>query len=60
MGEIGGVLHYIVQNSKPSKKFIELKRLTGEFEFVDKIGNNTQSLYILILELEDCTFKFPP
>ena len=49
----GIIVHYIIQNAKPNKKFIELKRLTGEFNFVDKIGTDTQSLYIPLLELEE-------
>jgi hypothetical protein len=53
------VIHYIVLNEKPTKKFIELKRLTGHFSFVDSIGTDTQSLYIPILELEESTLKFP-
>jgi hypothetical protein len=53
------IIHYIVLNEKPVKKFIELKRLTGQFSFVDSIGNDTQSLYIPILELEESTLKFP-
>jgi hypothetical protein len=59
-GAVGSVIvHYIIQNAKPNKKFIELKRLTGEFDFVDKIGTDTQSLYIPLLELEESTFRFP-
>jgi len=59
-GTIGGVIvHYIVSNDKPNKKFIELKRLSGEFNFVDKIGSDSMSLYIPILELEKSTLKFP-
>ena len=53
------VIHFIVLNEKPTKKFIELKRLTGQFSFVDSIGTDTQSLYIPILELEEYTLKFP-
>jgi hypothetical protein len=53
------VIHYILLNEKPTKKFIELKRLTGQFSFVDSIGTDTQSLYIPILELEESTLKFP-
>ena len=31
-GASGGIIiNYIIQNEKPSKKFIELKRLSGEF-----------------------------
>jgi hypothetical protein len=53
------IIHYIVLNEKPIKKFIELKRLTGQFSFVDSIGTDTQSLYIPILELEESTLNFP-
>ncbi len=55
----GVIAHYIAQSEKPSKKFIDLKTLTGEFEFVDKVGTDTQSLYIPVLELEKSTFRFP-
>ena len=59
-GAVGSVIvHYIIQNAKPNKKFIELKRLTGEFNFVDNVGTDTQSFYIPILELEKSTFEFP-
>jgi len=61
--QTGGVgsstVHYIIVKEKPSKKFIELKRLTGEFSFVDKIGSDGMSLYIPVLELEKSTLKFP-
>jgi hypothetical protein len=59
-GAIGtSIVHYVVQSSKPEKKFIELKRLTGEFVYVDALGTDTLSLYVPILELEKVTFKFP-
>ena len=59
-GTIGGVvIHYIVQNEKPNKKIIELKRLTGKFSFIDSIGTDAQSIYIPILELEQSTLRFP-
>ncbi len=61
--QTGGVgsntVHYMLPKEKPSKKFIELKRLTGEFSFVDKIGSDGMSLYIPILDLEKSTLKFP-
>ena len=60
--QTGGVgtstVHHMTIKEKPSKKFIELKRLSGEFNFVDKIGNDGMSLYIPILELEKSTLKF--
>jgi hypothetical protein len=55
----GIIINYIVQNEKPSKKFIELKRLSGEFSFVDSIGTDTQSLYVPIIKIEKSTLKFP-
>jgi hypothetical protein len=59
-GSIGGsTIHYIMLDEKPSKKFIELKRLTGEYQFVDRIGTDTQSLYVPVLELEKSTLRFP-
>lgn len=59
-GVLGGaVVHYIVEKDKPTKKFIELKQLTGEYQFMDKIGNDTHSIYIPILELEGSTLLFP-
>src|SRR2546426_4344027 len=49
-GAVGAItIHYIVQVSEPSKKFIELRRLTGEFQFAERIGTDTQSLYIPII-----------
>jgi hypothetical protein len=59
-GAVGStIIHYFAQNEKPDKKFIELKRLTGEFNFVDNIGTDTLALYVPILELEKSTLKFP-
>ncbi|MFL6310453.1 MAG: hypothetical protein ACJ70R_01395 [Nitrososphaera sp.] len=59
-GAVGGVtIHYIAENQKPNKKFIQLKRLSGEFTFIDSIGTDAQSLYIPILELEKSTLAFP-
>lgn len=56
----GAVIHYLImRNAKPEQKYIELKRLTGEFKFVENIGTDTMSLYIPVLELETSTLKFP-
>ena len=58
-GAVGGlVVHYLVSKEKPSKKLIELKRLSGDFTFVDKIGTDGMSVYIPILELEKSTLEF--
>ncbi len=59
-GAVGGVtVHYVVQNDKPAKKFIQLKRLSGEYAFIDGIGTDAQSLYVPILQLEKSTLEFP-
>ncbi len=59
-GAVGtSIVHYVVQSNKPEKKFIELKRLTGEFVYVDALGTDTLSLYVPILELEKVTYSFP-
>ena len=59
-GAVGtSTVHYVVQTSKPEKKFIELKRLTGEFVYVDTLGTDTLSLYVPILELEKVSYTFP-
>lgn len=58
-GGVGSTtIHYYQQNEKPEKKFVELKRLSGDFHFVDKIGADSMSLYIPILELEESSFEF--
>ena len=59
-GAVGGAtVHYVVQKDKPAKKFIQLKRLTGEFAYIDSIGTDAQSLYVPILALEKATLAFP-
>ena len=58
-GAVNTIVHYIVIDEKPSRKFIELRQLTGKFEFVNNIGNDTQSIYIPILELDQSSFEFP-
>jgi arginine deiminase len=59
-GIVGGVVaHYHLLREKPSKKFIELNKLTGEFEYAESIGSNTQSIYIPIIALTRSTLRFP-
>ena len=57
-GVLTPIINYFIQDKEPSKKWIELKRLTGEYSFVDKIGNDSKSLYIPVLELEKSSFNF--
>ena len=59
-GIIGGVVaHYHILGEKPTKKFIELNKLTGEFEFVENIGSNSHSIYVPIVGLTKSTLRFP-
>jgi hypothetical protein len=59
-GALNTVISYIIQDKEQSSsKWIELKRLSAEYSFVDKMGDDSRSLYIPILELEKCTFTFP-
>jgi hypothetical protein len=59
-GTVGALtIHYIVYGNDVNKKFIELRRLTGEFQFTERIGADTQSIYIPIIKLEKSTLKFP-
>jgi hypothetical protein len=52
-------VHYVEQDEKPKEKFIQLKRFTGEFSFVDSLGTDAQSIYVPVLELESSTLRFP-
>ena len=59
-GIVGGIVaHYHIIKEKPRKKFIELNKMTGNFNFVDSIGSNTQSIYIPIVKLVKSTLVFP-
>lgn len=58
-GALGTIIRYQELDKNPTKKWIELKRLTGEYSFVYKIGDDAKSLYIPILELEKSSFDFP-
>ncbi len=59
-GNIGGAtVHYFIPSESILKKYIQLKRLTGEFNFVDNIGLDTLSIYVPILELEEANIPFP-
>lgn len=59
-GAVGSsTVHYVVQDGKPGKKFIQLKRLTGDFSYVDSLGTDAQSLYVPVLRLEKSTLEFP-
>ena len=58
-GALGTVVRYHVLDNELTKKWIELKRLTGDYTFVDRIGEDTKSLYIPLLEIEKSTFNFP-
>jgi hypothetical protein len=58
-GVLTPVGHYIIQDRNPNAKWIELKRLSREYSFVDKIGSDIKSLYIPVVGLEKCIVNFP-
>jgi hypothetical protein len=59
-GIVGGVAaHYHILDEKPNMKFVELNKMTGDFNYVKGIGSNPQSLYIPIIKLVKSTLKFP-
>ena len=59
-GSIGGTtIHYFLPSENKLKKYVQLKRLTGEFNFVDHIGLDRLSIYVPILELDDVNIPFP-
>jgi len=59
-GIVGGVVaHYFVLEEKPSTKFIELNKMTSDYKFTNAIGNNSQSIYIPIVNLVRSTLAFP-
>ena len=60
-GIIGGIVsHFHVIQEKPSKKFVELNKMTGDFKFVDNFSSsNNQSIYIPIVKLVKSTLRFP-
>ncbi|MGN6624169.1 MAG: hypothetical protein ACTHKK_08515 [Candidatus Nitrosocosmicus sp.] len=59
-GIVGGVVaHYHVLELNPPTKYIELNKITSDFKFVEKNGNNPQSIYIPIVKLIKSTLVFP-
>ncbi len=59
-GIVGGVVaHYHVFEEKPNKKFIEINKMNGNYNFVDGVGTNPQSIYIPIIKLVKSTLMFP-
>jgi len=59
-GIVGGVVaHYFILKEKPSTKFIELNKMTSNYKFTNIIGDNSQSIYIPIVNLVSSTLAFP-
>ena len=59
-GIIGGVVaHYLPLDEKPSTKFVELNKITSDYKFTNTVGNNSQSIYIPIVNLVRSTLAFP-
>ncbi|MDR4512191.1 MAG: hypothetical protein MRJ93_10875 [Nitrososphaeraceae archaeon] len=53
------LIHYIILNEKPQKKFIQLNKINGKYEFINQLGTESHSIYIPILELEKLSIEFP-
>ena len=59
-GIVGGVVvHYHVPEEKSLKKFVELNKMTGDFNFADSVGSNPQSIYVPVVRLVKSTLMFP-
>ncbi len=59
-GIVGGVVaHYHILEQKPLKKFVELNKMTGDFNFADSVGSNPQSIYVPVVRLIKSTLMFP-
>jgi hypothetical protein len=53
------LIHYNILSEKPLTKFIQLNKQSGEYKYIDEVGNDSHSIYIPILELENTTLEFP-
>jgi hypothetical protein len=59
-GIVGGVVaHYLLLDEKLSTKFVELNKITSDYKFTNTVGNNSQSIYIPIVNLIRSTLAFP-
>jgi hypothetical protein len=59
-GIVGGIVaHYHILNEKPNKKFVELHKMNGDFNFVNAVGTNPHAVYIPIVRLIKSTLRFP-
>jgi hypothetical protein len=59
-GIVGGVVaHYHILEEKPRNKFVELNKMTGDFNFVSGVGSNAQSIYVPVVRLVKSTLAFP-
>ncbi len=53
------LIHYNILSEKPLTKFIQLNKQSGEYKYIDDVGNESHSIYIPILEIENTTLEFP-
>lgn len=53
------LIHYNILSEKPLTKFIQLNKQSGEYKYIDDVGNESHSIYIPILELENTTLELP-
>ena len=53
------LIHYNILSEKPLTKFVQLNKQSGEYKYIDDVGNESHSIYIPILGLENTTLEFP-
>ena len=53
------LIHYNIVSEKPPTKFIQLNKKSGEYKYINDVVNDSHSIYIPILELENTTLEFP-
>ena len=53
------LIHYNILSEKPLTKFVQLNKQSGEYKYINDVGNESHSIYIPILELENTTLEFP-
>ncbi len=59
-GIVGGVVaHYHILEERPKKKFVEINKMTGDFNFVDGVGSHPHSIYVPVVKLVKSTLVFP-
>ena len=53
------LVHYFISHESITKKYIQLNKLTGKYEFCHDLGDTPNCIYIPILKLLQSNLKFP-